>query len=110
MSLRVAMLCPYSLSVPGGVQGQVQGLARDLRTLGHQVTVLAPIDPASAAANPARASSALGNPGRANPGPATSDFVSLGRSISVRANGSVAPVALGPTASYRALAALRSSQ
>ena len=45
MSLRVAMLCPYSLSIPGGVQGQVQGLARELRNLGHDVTVLAPIDP-----------------------------------------------------------------
>ena len=27
--MRVAILCPYSLSVPGGVQGQVLGLARD---------------------------------------------------------------------------------
>ncbi len=42
MSLRVAVLCPYSLSVPGGVQGQVLGLARELRKLGHDATVLAP--------------------------------------------------------------------
>ena len=29
--MRVAMVCPYSLSRPGGVQGQVTGLARALR-------------------------------------------------------------------------------
>ena len=29
--MRVALLSPYSLSVPGGVQGQVLGLARALR-------------------------------------------------------------------------------
>ncbi len=36
------MLSPYSLSRPGGVQGQVLGLARALRGLGHQVTVVGP--------------------------------------------------------------------
>ena len=39
------MLSPYSLSRPGGVQGQVLGLARALRTLGHQVTVVGPDEP-----------------------------------------------------------------
>ena len=38
------MLSPYSLSRPGGVQGQVFGLARALRKLGHDVTVLGPDD------------------------------------------------------------------
>ena len=36
------MLSPYSLARPGGVQGQVIGLARSLRARGHDVTVLAP--------------------------------------------------------------------
>ncbi len=31
---RVAIVCPYSLSVYGGVQGQVLGLAHALRRLG----------------------------------------------------------------------------
>ena len=39
------MLSPYSLSRPGGVQGQVLGLARALRGLGHQVTVVGPDEP-----------------------------------------------------------------
>ena len=32
--LRVALVCPYSLSRPGGVQGQVVGLARVLAGTG----------------------------------------------------------------------------
>ncbi len=36
------MLSPYSLSRPGGVQGQVIGLSRALRARGHEVTVVAP--------------------------------------------------------------------
>ena len=43
--MKIAMLSPYSLSRPGGVQGQVLGLARALRTLGHQVTVVGPDEP-----------------------------------------------------------------
>ena len=42
--LRVALVCPYSLSRPGGVQGQVLGLARGLGRRGHRVTVFAPVD------------------------------------------------------------------
>jgi phosphatidylinositol alpha-mannosyltransferase len=38
------------------------------------------------------------------------NLVGLGRSVRVRANGSIAPVALGPTASIRALSALRVGQ
>ena len=42
--MRIAMVSPYALSRPGGVQGQALGLARSLRQLGHEVTVLAPDD------------------------------------------------------------------
>ena len=38
------MLCPYSLTLPGGVQMQVLGLARAVRRQGHDVRVLAPCD------------------------------------------------------------------
>lgn len=40
--LRVAMVCPYDLARPGGVQGQARGLADALRRLGHEVLVVAP--------------------------------------------------------------------
>ena len=32
--MRVGLVCPYSLTLPGGVQGQVLGLGRALRDLG----------------------------------------------------------------------------
>lgn len=86
--LRVALVCPYSLSRPGGVQGQVVGLARALARRGHRVTVLAPVDGEVAA-------------------PDGVDLVPTGRSVALPANGSVAPVSVSPAAVHRGLAALR---
>lgn len=40
--MRIGLVCPYSLDVPGGVQQQVLGLADWLQERGHQVSVLAP--------------------------------------------------------------------
>ncbi|NLV56733.1 MAG: glycosyltransferase family 4 protein, partial [Acidimicrobiales bacterium] len=42
--MRIGLVCPYSLTIPGGVQAQVLGLARALRALGHPTRVLAPCD------------------------------------------------------------------
>ena len=83
--MRVGLICPYSLSVPGGVQGQVLGLARTLRALDHDVRVLGPCD---------------GPPPDAGVTP-------LGDSIPTAANGSVAPVAPDPSAQLRTIRALR---
>ncbi len=84
--MRVAMVSPYSLSRPGGVQGQVLGLSRALRGLGHEVTVLGPAD---------------GDGDGDLPDDIGAHAV-IGRSFDVRANGSVAPVALSPAAPARA--------
>lgn len=79
------MVCPYSLSVPGGVQGQVLGLARALRGRGESVRVLAPCD-----------------------GPPPEPFVTpLGNCVPLGANGSVAPIAPDPAAQLRTIRALR---
>jgi phosphatidylinositol alpha-mannosyltransferase len=40
--VRIGLVCPYPLAVPGGVQAHVTGLAAALRGLGHEVSVLAP--------------------------------------------------------------------
>jgi len=40
--LRVALVCPYAVDVPGGVQGQVTALAARLRAAGAEVDVFAP--------------------------------------------------------------------
>ncbi|MEK7294998.1 MAG: glycosyltransferase family 4 protein, partial [Actinomycetota bacterium] len=82
--LRVAMVSPYSVSVPGGVQSQVLGLAREMRRLGHEVRVLAPCD-----------------------GPPPESFVTpLGNSLPTAANGSVASLAPDPSAALRTIRAL----
>ena len=78
------MLSPYSLARPGGVQGQVIGLARSLRALGHEVTVLAPARPGDEVPD------------------AVGEHYVIGRPVALRSNGSVAPVALWPTAAARA--------
>jgi len=78
------MVSPYSLSRPGGVQGQVLGLSRALRARGHEVAVVGPVDDEEAV-----------------PGPPGEHHV-IGRVTDVRANGSVAPVALSPAASLDA--------
>ncbi len=83
--MRVGLVCPYSLTIPGGVQGQVLGLARSLRRLGHEVRVLGPCD---------------GPPPDAGVTP-------LGRSVPAAANGSVAPLAPDPSAQLRTIRALR---
>jgi phosphatidylinositol alpha-mannosyltransferase len=88
--VRVALLCPYSVSRPGGVQGQVLGLARALLSAGHEATVLAPSDMAVAL-----------------PGLAPDSLVTLGGTVSLPANGSMAPVALNPSAAVRAVRAVR---
>ncbi len=84
------MLSPYSLSRPGGVQGQVLGLARALRDLGHDVTVVGPEDPdeKERAVDQER-----------DPNPDT--FV-MGRPTGLRSNGSVAPVTISPRAAMKA--------
>ena len=83
--MRIGVVCPYSLTIPGGVQGQVLGLARALRELGHEVRVLGPCD---------------GPPPDAGVTP-------LGRSVPTAANGSVAPIAPDPSAQLRTIRALR---
>lgn len=40
--MRIAQVCPYDLTVPGGVQTQVRGLARELRRRGHDVDIVGP--------------------------------------------------------------------
>jgi phosphatidylinositol alpha-mannosyltransferase len=83
--MRIGIVCPYSLTVPGGVQGQVLGLARTLRHAGHSVRVLGPCD---------------------GP-PPDSGVTPLGLSVPTAANGSVAPIAPDPSAQLRTIRALR---
>ncbi|MBW3649514.1 MAG: glycosyltransferase family 4 protein [Actinobacteria bacterium] len=86
--MRIAQVCPYSLTPPGGVQAQSLGLARALRSLGHHVRVLAPCD---------------GPPPDAGVTP-------LGKSVPLAANGSVAPIAPDPACVLRTIRVLRDEE
>lgn len=82
--MRIGLICPYSLSIPGGVQGQVLALARSLRRRGHEARVLAPCD-----------------------GPPPELFVTpLGNSVPTASNGSIAPIAPDVSAQLRTIRAL----
>ncbi|MBV8160398.1 MAG: glycosyltransferase family 4 protein [Acidimicrobiia bacterium] len=86
--MRVGLVCPYSLTLPGGVQGQVLGLARSLRTMGHEARVLGPCD-----------------------GPPPDVGVTpLGDCVPLAANGSVAPIAPDASCALRTIRALRDEE
>ncbi|TCO51410.1 phosphatidylinositol alpha-mannosyltransferase [Kribbella antiqua] len=74
------MVCPYSLGTPGGVQNHVRDLAEALLALGHEVSVLAPVDAADTV---------------------PPYVVSSGRAVGVPYNGSVARVTFGPRTAAR---------
>lgn len=86
--LRIGLVSPYSLTVPGGVQAQVIGLAKELRRQGHEARVLGPCD-----------------------GPPPESFVTpLGNSLPTAANGSIAPLAPDAPAALRTIRALRDEE
>ena len=83
--MRIGIVCPYSLTRPGGVQMQALGLARTLGRRGYAARVLGPCD---------------GPPPDPNVTP-------LGNSLPAISNGSVAPVAPDPSCQLRAVRAMR---
>lgn len=85
--MKVAIVSPYSLDVVGGVQAHVLSLAQALRAAGDQVLVL----------GPAAARDASGDAG----------WRAVGRSVAVPANGSLAPIAPGPSSAFRLRMILR---
>ena len=114
--MRVVMACPYSLSRPGGVQGQALGLARALRTRGHIVTLIAPHDdyqPGTFIPDIPRCLQDTGSYLKADPPLEQvasfqgNGIFTAGSSMRVRANGSIAPIALSPVAMLRVVQLIR---
>ena len=79
--VQVGLVCPYSLSIWGGVQAQVLGLAKALRAKGVEAKVLAPVDDV----------------------PPEPWVIPIGRSIPFAENGSLAPIAPDIPAQLRML-------
>ena len=78
--MRIGLVCPYSLDVPGGAQNHVRDLAEALIERGHQVSVIAPAEEESELPE---------------------YVVAAGRAIPVPFNGSVARLSFGPLAFAR---------
>jgi phosphatidyl-myo-inositol alpha-mannosyltransferase len=78
--MRIGIVCPYSLEVPGGVQAHVLDLARALAALGHEVDVLAPAD---------------------EDAPLPAFVTPAGRAVGIPYNGSVARLSFGPVSYAR---------
>jgi phosphatidylinositol alpha-mannosyltransferase len=75
--VRIGIACPYTWDVPGGVQAHVRDLADTLIALGHDVSVLSPVDDPDRDDLPAY-------------------VVPAGRAVPVPYNGSVARLVFGP--------------
>jgi phosphatidylinositol alpha-mannosyltransferase len=87
-AVRIALVSPYSWTYPGGVTRHIEALASELSASGHEARILAPFDPDDAlsrrlhrGAQPQRRS-------------IPEEFVSLGRTVGVPANGAVSNAAL----------------
>ena len=76
--MKVAIVCPYAWDRYGGVQTHVRALAAALRRKNHDAVVIAPT---------------AGEVKKEEPG-----VLTVGRTLPVPANGSVAPLAFGPLA------------
>ena len=77
------LICPYSWATPGGVGAHVANLAEALRGRGHEVRIAAP--------------DAADTPG----------VITVGRSVPVPYNGSIARLAFGPRVAGRVRVAIR---
>jgi len=78
---RIAVVSPYDLGRPGGVQYQVMELVKQIRLAGHEAWVV-------------------------GPGAPSGEGVDIGRAVVIPANGSHVPICLSPSAIGRTRAAV----
>jgi phosphatidylinositol alpha-mannosyltransferase len=92
--VRIALLSPYSWTYPGGVTRHIEALAAELGSAGHEARILAPFDPDDGL------SRCLHRGARPQPRSLPENFVSLGRTVGLPANGAVSNMALTPHAVF----------
>jgi phosphatidylinositol alpha-mannosyltransferase len=93
--MRIALVSPYSWTYPGGVTGHIEALSAQLRRTGHDVSVLAPVDP------PDRLSARLHRGAKPQERELPDWLVPLGRTFGFPANGAVSNLSLMPYAVSR---------
>ena len=92
--MRIALLSPYSWTYPGGVTRHIEALASELCAAGDEARILAPFDPDDAL------SRRLHRGARPQQRALPENFVSLGRTVGLPANGAVSNMALTPHAVF----------
>jgi phosphatidyl-myo-inositol alpha-mannosyltransferase len=99
--VRIALVSPYSWTYPGGVTRHIEALSAELAAQGHEPDILAPYDPDDALS--ARLHRGA-RPQRVEP---PENFVPLGRTIGVPANGAVSNLTGTPHSVFALRHALR---
>src|ERR1700722_15735164 len=102
VTVRIALVSPYSWTYPGGVTRHIEALASELSASGHEPTILAPFDPDDAL------SARLHRGARPQRHPTPERFVSLGRTVGLPANGAVSNLSVLPHALHTLRHQLRS--
>jgi phosphatidylinositol alpha-mannosyltransferase len=99
--VRIALVSPYSWTYPGGVTRHIEALSAELLSQGHEPHILAPFDPDDALSRRLHRGA---RPQRREP---PSNFVALGRTIGIPANGAVSNLTGTPHSVYAIRHALR---
>jgi phosphatidylinositol alpha-mannosyltransferase len=94
VSMRIALVSPYSWTFPGGVTRHIEALASELIAADHHVRVLTPVDPDD------RVTRALHHR-RPSTAPLPDFVVPLGRTISLPMNGAMSRLSASPEAVIR---------
>jgi phosphatidyl-myo-inositol alpha-mannosyltransferase len=101
-SVRIALVSPYSWTYPGGVTRHIEALSAELAAQGHEPDILAPFDPDDALSRRLHRGA---RPQRVDP---PANFVALGRTIGIPANGAVSNLTGTPRSVLAIRRALRS--
>src|SRR6185312_8169768 len=93
MLVRIGLVSPYSWSFHGGVNRHVEALAEEFLGRGHDVRVLAPVDPPGAI-------SRATHPAAPGTGELPEYLTPLGRTVGFGANGAVSNSSILPYSGY----------
>ena len=88
--MRIALVSPYSWTYPGGVTRHIEALAESFIAAGHEVRVLAPVDPVD------RRASIMHRGARPQQLVLPDYLISLGRTVGFKANGAVSNLSVTP--------------
>ncbi len=99
--MRIALVSPYSWTYPGGVTRHIEALSAELAAQGHEPHILAPFDPDDTLSRRLHRGA---RPQRVEP---PENFVALGRTIGIPANGAVSNLTGTPHSVYAIRHALR---